>query len=444
MKKKYFTIFLFVALINSNAQVTYTSANYASVGDSFYISSATNLNLDFESTGTSFNWNFENLVATSQVQLQFRNPTQTGYSPFLFPFIYFPGNTNLSSTNGISTGLNIPGQPIEISDANDYYKKSSTDVRQVASAFKLGYNGITIPVQNQYSSPDIIYQFPINYGNMHTSNSEYTTTIPTILYRNRQLTRTNTVDGWGTVTTPFGTFSNTLRITTNLVENDTISLAGNGLPRIIRTTREFKWLDTSKKVPILTVTQSNVNGNWFTTSVDYLDNFQAFQTTAFFIYAPLTPNAGDEVTFQNLSTNAINYSWNFDDPSSGVLNTSTSQNPNHVFSANGVYQVTLTASNASFSDTITIPVVVGNILGISDVALALDTKIKVYPNPFSSKIIIDNSVPNSEYELIDSSGKIIFKGKEIQKIDFSSINKGLYHLNCKANNEIQTIKLLKE
>jgi PKD domain/Secretion system C-terminal sorting domain len=442
MKKKYFTILLFVAFINSNAQATYTSANYALVGDSFYISSATNLNLDFESTGENFNWNFENLVATSQVQLQFRNPTQTGYSPFLFPFIYFPSNTNLSSTDGTSNALNIPGQAIEISDSNDYYKKNATDVRQVASAFKLGYNGITIPVQNQYSSPDIIYQFPINYGNTHTSNSEYTTTIPTLLYRNRQLARTNTVDGWGTVTTPFGTFSNTLRITTNLVENDTISLLGTGLPRIIRTTRELKWMDTSKKIPVLTVTQTNLNGNWTTTKVDYLDNFQAFQTTALFLYSPFTPNAGGTVSFQNLSTNATTYSWNFDDPSSGVLNTSTSQNPNHVFSTNGIYQVSLTASNASFSDTITIPVVVGNILGIYDVTA--DTKIKVYPNPFSSKIIIENEVPNSEYELIDSSGKIIFKGTEIQKIDFSYINKGLYLLNCKANNEIQTIKLLKE
>lgn len=442
MKKIYFSILLLIAFQLSNAQATYTATNYATVGDSFYVSSANNLNLDFETTGTNFNWNFQNLVATSQVQLQFRNPNQTGYSPFLFPYIYFPGNTNLSSTDGTSNALNIPGQAIAISNSNDYFKKSTTEVKQVASAFKLGYNGITIPVQNQYTTADIVYQFPINFGNTDTSNSEYTTTIPTLLYRNRKLARTNTVDGWGSVTTPYGFFSNTLRITTNLVENDTISVLGNGLPRILRTTRELKWLDVTKKIPVLTVTQTNLSGNWATTKVEFLDNFQAFQTTALFLYSPFTPNAGDTVNFQNLSTNATTYSWNFGDPSSGILNTDASLNPNHVFSANGIYQVSLTASNPTFTNTVTIPVVVGGILGVSQVTET--KKMSVYPNPFSNKIIIENAIPNSEYELIDCLGKIIYKGTEIQKIDFSNFKNGVYFLKIISNNTIQNFKLLKE
>ncbi len=442
MKKNYFSILFLVALQFCNAQATYTSANYAAAGDSFYVSSANNLNLDFVTTGTNFNWNFQNLVATSQVQLQFRNPTQTGYSPFFFPYIYFPGNTNLSTTDGTSNALNIPGQVIAISNSNDYFKKSTANIKQVASAFKLGYNGITIPVQNQYTTADIVYQFPINFGNSETSNSEYTTTIPTLLYRNRKLSRTNTVDGWGSVTTPYGTFSNTLRITTNLVENDTIAIAGNGLPRIIRTTRELKWLDISRKIPVLTVTQTNLGGNWATTKVEFLDNFQAFQTTALFLYSPFTPNAGDTVSFQNLSTNATTYSWDFDDPSSGILNSDTSLNPNHVFSANGIYQVSLTASNPSFTNTVIIPVVVGGILGTSQTVS--DNEMKVYPNPFSNKIIIENAIPKSEYELIDCLGKIIYKGTAIQKIDFSDIKNGIYFLNSKADTTNQSFKLLKE
>lgn len=441
MKKHYYLLLSFITVFTVNAQATYTAANYAAIGDSFYISSANNLNLDFETTGTNFIWDFQSLTAVSQVQLQFRNPTQTGYSPFLFPFIYFSGNTNLSSTDGTSNSLNIPGQAISISDANDYYKKSTANVKEVASAFKFGYNGITIPIQNQYTTPDFIYQFPINYGNTDTSNSEYTTSIPTIYYRNRKLERTNTVDGWGTITTPLGTFPNSLRITTNLVENDTIALAGNGLPRTIRTTRELKWLDTSRKIPVLTATQTNLNGIWVTTKVDYLDNFQAFQTTAFFLYSPFAPTAGSTVNFQNLSTNATDYSWNFDDPTSGTSNTDTSQNPNHIFNANGIYQVSLTASNISFTNTVTIPVIVSDILGIP--SANLNKEIAVYPNPFSSKITILNDVQGSEYELIDNGGKMIYKGNAIDKTDFSYLPKGVYILNVKANNAIKTFKLLK-
>lgn len=39
--------------------------------------------------------------------------------------------------------------------------------------------------------------------------------------------------------------------------------------------------------------------------------------------------------------------WNFGDPSSGTLNTSTSQNPTHIFSAPGVYTVTETVTNSN-------------------------------------------------------------------------------------------------
>lgn len=46
------------------------------------------------------------------------------------------------------------------------------------------------------------------------------------------------------------------------------------------------------------------------------------------------------------------WSWNFGDPPSGVNNTSTLQNPSHIFSAGGTYTVTLTVSNSNgCSDT---------------------------------------------------------------------------------------------
>jgi gliding motility-associated-like protein len=64
-----------------------------------------------------------------------------------------------------------------------------------------------------------------------------------------------------------------------------------------------------------------------------------------------TPNAG-----------ALNgWSWNFGDPSSGAANTSTLQNPTHVFATAGTYTVTLTVTNdkgcsnaVPFQQTVTI------------------------------------------------------------------------------------------
>ncbi|MDZ4668210.1 MAG: PKD domain-containing protein [bacterium] len=48
------------------------------------------------------------------------------------------------------------------------------------------------------------------------------------------------------------------------------------------------------------------------------------------------------VTFTNTSTNATTYSWNFGDG-----NNSTSANPTHTYAANGVYNVTLTATSGA-------------------------------------------------------------------------------------------------
>src|SRR5207244_3681104 len=42
---------------------------------------------------------------------------------------------------------------------------------------------------------------------------------------------------------------------------------------------------------------------------------------------------------------AQNVSWNFGDPTSGGNNTSTSQNPTHIYTATGKYAVTFTITN---------------------------------------------------------------------------------------------------
>lgn len=422
-------------------QSTYTSANYATTGDNLYLTNCSNLTLDYLSTGTNFSWNFSSLTGVSQNNLLFRNPTATGFSLFTFPFIFNANNTNLSSTDGSSSTLTTPNFSIGFIDTNEYFKKTTTDLKQVASSFKVSYNGILIPVTNQFTTPDVVYQFPINYGNSNSSNASYTTNIPTLYYQNKTISRSNLVDGWGTLTTPFGTFSNTLRMTTNLVENDTIAVGGIGLPRVIRTSRELKWFDAVKKYPVLVVTQNNTAGNWVTTKVQYLDNLTYFQPTALFAYSPLAPTAGATVFFQNLSTNATTYSWNFGDPTSGSLNTSSTENASHVFNTNGVYQVVLTVTNPNFSNSIIISVVVSSILGANE--NNFENKNIVYPNPFTNSIHFTNSDENNKYVLLNFEGEILYSGNSINSQDFSSLSSGIYFVEMFNDTQKKTYKIIK-
>lgn len=437
MKTK-LSFFMAFICIQMHGQATYNSSQFAAIGDVFYLTSANNLTLDYESTGANHNWDFSSLIGTSQNQLQFKNPTSTG---FLWLFIYNTNNTNIAATNNDPQTLNLPGQLVEVTNSHNFYKKSTTDFRQTGSASNVNYNGTQLPLTNQYSDADIIYRFPIQYGNTDTDNSSYTINIPTLLYQENTLERSNEVDGWGSLSTPYGNYSNVLRMKTNLVSNDSIALLGTGLPRTIRTTREFKWFDTTQKIPVLKVTQSDATGNWVTTNVEYLDAQRDFQTIALFSYAPQNPAAGDTVYFQNLSTNATTFTWDFGDPGSGALNTSSDEFPTHDFAADGLYTVQLTASNGTFTQTYSLDIIVGS-LSTSQFDLAKTTT--VFPNPFSSKFKVNKPLVDAQYTLTAINGRVIFAGKDIESKDFSDLPAGIYILTASNNNEVAQYKLIKQ
>ncbi|HTY43156.1 MAG TPA: PKD domain-containing protein [Thermoanaerobaculia bacterium] len=81
--------------------------------------------------------------------------------------------------------------------------------------------------------------------------------------------------------------------------------------------------------------------------------------SAAFFAQPTFVVAGHTESFLDTSSNnPTSWLWNFGDPSSGAANTSTLQNPTHVFATAGDYTVTLTATNAAgsdvFQDTLTV------------------------------------------------------------------------------------------
>ena len=57
--------------------------------------------------------------------------------------------------------------------------------------------------------------------------------------------------------------------------------------------------------------------------------------------------------------------------------------------------------------------------------------IKIYPNPFSSKIMIENATENEVYQLYNELGQKLFEGINIENEDFSNLEKGIYFLKLK-------------
>ncbi|MEI6852956.1 MAG: cellulase family glycosylhydrolase, partial [Bacteroidota bacterium] len=67
----------------------------------------------------------------------------------------------------------------------------------------------------------------------------------------------------------------------------------------------------------------------------------------------------------------------------------------------------------------------------------------VYPNPFTNTINIKSNGQKEFYELICSTGQIIWSGKQINEHDFSSLANGLYFLRIYNENSTHTTKLIK-
>src|SRR5690554_1455622 len=131
------------------------------------------------------------------------------------------------------------------------------------------------------------------------------------------------------------------------------------------------------------------------------------------------------------------YFWDFGDGQ-----TSTFHSPNHSYSSNGMYTVTLTVNFDSCQsvDTTYIPMLSANLVNNE----GSNSEVNIYPNPTSDFLTIDFNTLNSEkiqISLIDMNGKLIKqefftpnKGKNHKQINVQTISQGMYQLVLREKN----------
>lgn len=162
-------------------------------------------------------------------------------------------------------------------------------------------------------------------------------------------------------------------------------------------------------------------------------NFQSFE---------INPDAGsDTVQFADNSQFATSWFWNFGDPASGADNTSTEQSPEHVFSSNGSYDVTLWVTNSyGCSDSITISSSVN--VGVQELD-GLENS-SIYPNPVDDQltlILVSDIREQTNWEVYDMLGKVVFRqnwtlnlGVNQKTFDLTQLEAGTYVL--RMNGEV--------
>ncbi|MFN3875363.1 MAG: T9SS type A sorting domain-containing protein [Flavobacteriales bacterium] len=231
------------------AQITIGPADMPSAGDTVRYRTAPALGLDPAPTEAGFIWDFGMLdpgmegadtcvtVASTPLayQLFFNNP-------FLYP---------QHQASYAVRGQGFSFQVLNVEDVVDYFKKDAQGFRNVG--FGANVNGV--PTSTRRLPVDWVHRFPLEYGDMDTSFSTFTLSIPTLFSFTQEQTRYNHVDGWGTLYLPADTFE-VLRVKSVLQRTDSayIEQLGQGFNFPEPETIEYKWIAQGMDGPVLIIT----------------------------------------------------------------------------------------------------------------------------------------------------------------------------------------------
>lgn len=251
------------------AQITVTSADMPNPNDSIVISTVTPAGVTVLPAGAGTTWDYSTLVPTIQRYDKYDSPL-TFTAPF--NLIFNPSNTSYGRDNYQLTSFALPG--FALTNAYDFLRETSTQWKQVG----IGYSLNATPIPFMYSSADIIYRFPMNYNNIDSCNYSYQLpfAIPGLGFFAESGKRHNTVDSWGSVTTPFGTF-NALRVKSVVDAVDTVYLDalgfGTNVPRPRRI--EYKWIANGMKIPVLEIDATETFGTEIINNIQFIDSLRS-------------------------------------------------------------------------------------------------------------------------------------------------------------------------
>ncbi len=143
---------------------------------------------------------------------------------------------------------------------------------------------------------------------------------------------------------------------------------------------------------------------------------------------------GTTVQFNNMSTKATNYYWNF-----GDFNNSIEDSPAHTFGSAGNYTIQLVAESACDQDTVEVEITISS----SGIEENQNGVIKLESQGMGFFVVkgIDST---TGYVVFDSSGNRLYKGDHQSgklEIDLSSYPKGIYYLSIHQEIGKTTLKI---
>ena len=330
--KKYIPLLLLFFLCQSvmlQAQISLTANDAPAVGDLFIQSSDTTLSLYSPGEmGPNRVWNFQNLIAFESDTLTIVATTDAPKSAE-FPMASYAGQIDSIYTfaEANSSGLYLLGIVSDFFDVDTFYTlKFETAPRLLA------YPTSSTTTYTDTSRFDI---------------SDYSDVFSDSVRITQEEINQVTVDGFGTLQLPSGNFD-VLRQTRMVISFDTVEVRNNGLwfpiEQGVDTIFTYEWLAKEAKGPVLTLT-TDASGTL--TDINFISNIIP-NIPAPAVAFDIEDREDGSFRFIDQSTNEpSSWMWDFGDG-----NTSTEQNPVHIYTAQGTFNVCLTAANSTGSNTV--------------------------------------------------------------------------------------------
>lgn len=240
------------------AQIVIGPGDMPAAGDTVRLWTTQAVGIDPAPTEAGYIWDFSMLSPDMEVA---DTCVTVASTPLLYQFYFNNGFLYPEhQANYAVRGQDFSFQVLTVSDVYEYFKKDAQGFRNVG--FGANVNGV--PTSTRRLPPDWIHRFPLEYGDMDTSYSEFTLTVPTLFSFTQQQTRYNEVDGWGTLYLPADTFE-VLRVKSTLdrVDSAYIEQFGQGLTFPEPQAIEYKWIAAGMDLPVL---QINMTGGQATTA----------------------------------------------------------------------------------------------------------------------------------------------------------------------------------
>ncbi len=422
------------------AQISITKNHMPSNGDAIEYSNASPINIEYSKTGADVSWDYSDLSSIGDGEEEYTSSLKT---PYLLNFGFTAVGKKLMDTLGFSD--------FQLKNIYNFYQTSNASYRDVGIGFQ--FAAFPLPQTGKHSDPDEIYLFPLEYGDKDSTTFDVEVPISVGIKLGsfiRTGTRVTTVDGWGTITTPYGKDIECIRVKSVIDEFDSMRIStpsisiGQRIKRI-----EYKWLSTTEEIPILMITGNEALGTFTPTSVVYRNEWSKETPIVVDFEADKTSsNSGQVISFTNKSTgDNLSYLWTIE-PSTAIFvngTSNTDSDPKVVFQKDGEYSITLKATddNGSAETTKVDYIIIGSV-SISDLS---NDNISIYPNPTSNLVHIETKSPNStiDVSIYASNGERILSqsGQQSIEMDVTNIAQGVYILEVKEGDSVYQSKLIK-